>query len=63
MIKAKLNDRQAANELLARAKESLKTSMLADHGTEHGDYGEQWWDRLSAEALLAEAENLINGAS
>ncbi len=61
MIKARLNDRQAASALLATAREAFKTSMLADHGTEHGDYGEHWWDRLGAEALLGEAESLVNG--
>ncbi len=62
MTKAKLNDRDAAGELLTMAKEAFKKAVLDDHGSAPGDYGENWWDRLSAEALLAEAEGLINGA-
>jgi tetratricopeptide (TPR) repeat protein len=62
MIKAKLNDRKAATELLSKAREALKKAVLDSHGTENGDYGEHWWDRLSAESLLAEAETLITGA-
>ncbi len=61
MTKAKLNDRPAAKELLAKAREAFKKAMKDDHGTEHDDYGENWWDRLSAEAVLAEAEDLIVG--
>ena len=62
MTKAKLNDRPAAKELLAKAQEAFKKAMKDDHGTEHDDYGENWWDRLSAEAVLAEAEGLIVAA-
>ncbi len=61
MIKARLNDRQAADELLFKAKEALKSAVLEDLGAAPGDYGESWWDRLSAEVLLAEAEGLIAG--
>jgi hypothetical protein len=62
MIRARLNDREAANELISKAREAFKKAMLDDHGTEHGDYGDTWWNRLWTEALLAEAEGLINGA-
>jgi len=62
MIKARLNDREAAADLLSKARASLKKAMLDDRGTAPGDYGANWWDRLSAEALLAEAESLITGA-
>ena len=62
MIKARLNDREAAGELLSKAREALKKAILGNHGTAPGDYGENWWERLIAEALLAEAESLINGA-
>ena len=62
MNKTKLNGRGAARELLSKAKEAFKKAMHDDQGTDHGDYGEHWWDRLSAEALLAEAEGLIMGA-
>jgi hypothetical protein len=60
MIKARLNAREEANALLSKAREALKKATLDDHGAAHGDYGPHWWDRLSAEALLAEAENLIS---
>ncbi len=60
MTKARLKDREAAMGLLSMARDAYKKAML-DDGTKNGDYGEQWWDRLSAEALLAEAENLIAG--
>ena len=61
MIKARLNDREAASELLSRAKEAFKKEVLDDQGTEHGDYGVNWSDRLRTESLLAEAEDLIRG--
>ena len=55
----KLLDRDEARELLSQARKKLK---IADprrprHGA--GDYGDQWWDRLGTEAILAEAEGLI----
>ena len=61
MIKARIGDREAARESLTKAKDAFQTAMINDHGTEQGNYGENWWDRLSAEALLAEAERVING--
>ena len=46
MTKAKLNDRDAAGELLTMAKEAFKKAVLDYHGSVPGDYGENWWDRL-----------------
>ena len=48
MTKANLNDQEAAKELLSKAKEAFKKARNDNRGTDYGDYGENWWDRLSA---------------
>ena len=62
MIKAKVHDRENAKELLSEARAALNKEIRDNHGAEQGDYGDYWWDRLSDEALLAEAEAVIAGA-
>ncbi len=60
MVNARLGNRAAAADLLRKAKEAFSQALLDNHALDDGDFGGNWWDRLSAEAILEEAEKTIN---
>ncbi len=61
MNKAKLNGLRKAKELHSKAKAGLQKGPPSGRLAAADD--DQWWDRLPAEVILAEAEGVVSAAA